>query len=89
MKKRYTDNLENSVCNRIYLESIDLSLIIDVVKKLKPKTSRGHDEISTKLVKESIVNIIQPSPHIINLSFNTGIVPDQLNTAKGIPVYKS
>ena len=66
----YTDYLANSVCNSMYMyfESIDPSVVIDVVKKLKPKTSSGHDEISTKLVKESIVTIIQPLTHIINLS---------------------
>ena len=73
----------------IYLESIDPLLVIDVVKKLKPKTSSWHDEIFTKLVKESIVNIIQPLTHIINLSLNTGIAPDQFKIAKVIPVYKS
>jgi hypothetical protein len=59
-KKKYTDYLENSLSNSMYLESIDPSIVIDVVKKLKPKTSSGHDENSTKLVKETIVNIIQP-----------------------------
>jgi hypothetical protein len=89
LKKHYTDYLANSVCNSMYLESIDPSVVFDVVKKLKPKTSSGHDEISTKLVKESIVTIIQPLTHIINLSLNTGIVPDQLKIAKVIPIYKS
>jgi len=73
----------------IYLESIDPLLVIDVVKKLKPKTSSVHDKISTKLVKESIVNITQPLTNIINLSLNAGIVPDQLKIAKVRAVYKS
>ena len=88
-KKNYTDYLKNSLSNSMYLESIDPSTVIDVVRKLKPKTSSGHDDISTKLVKETIIDIIQPLTHIINRSLNTGIVPDQLKIAKVIPVFKS
>jgi hypothetical protein len=31
--KKYTDYLENSLSNSMYLESIDPSIVIDVVKK--------------------------------------------------------
>jgi len=68
LKKHYTGYLENYVCNSMYLESIDSSLVTDVGKKLKLKTSSGHDEICTKVIKESIVHIIQPLTNIINLS---------------------
>ena len=53
----------------------------DVLKtavKLKNKTSHGHDGISTKLLKESISIIINPITHIINRSFDTGIVPHEM-----------
>jgi len=38
----------------MYLESTDPSLVVDVVKKLKPKTGSVHDEISTKLIANII-----------------------------------
>lgn len=88
-KTNYTDYLKNSLSNSMYLESIDPSHVLEIVKHLKPKTSSGHDDISTKLVKETIINIVQPLTHIINRSLDTGIVPDQLKIAKVIPVYKS
>ncbi len=49
--------------------------IINTTSKLKIKTSSGHDSISTKLLKATIYEIIDPLTHIINQSFETGIVP--------------
>ncbi len=63
-KKNYTDYLENS------LSSIDPSIVIDVVKKLKTKTSSGHDDISTQLVKETIVNISAFNPYYKQIPYH-------------------
>ena len=71
------------------LEHIDHQHIIDAANKLKPKTSSGHDDISTKLMKEAIQNIILPITHIINRSFASGIFPNKVKRAKVIPIYKS
>ena len=49
-----------------------------IANKLKSKLSHGHDDISTKLLKNTITNILQPITHIINLSFNTGVVPQEM-----------
>ena len=43
----------------------------------------GHDNISTKLVKESIWN------NIFNLCFESEIDPDKMKLAKVIPIFKS
>ena len=40
-------------------------------------------------MKATITNIINPITHIINQSLQTGIVPDQMKTAKVVPIYKS
>ena len=60
-----------------------------IANKLKSKLSHGHDDISTKLLKNTITNILQPITHIINLSFNTGLVPQEMKIAKVIPIHKS
>lgn len=88
-KKHFSDFLSNPITNSMFLEPIEESDILNVVKKLKPKTSFGHDGISTKIMKESIINILQPITHIINISLDTGVVPSQLKMAKVIPVFKS
>jgi len=63
--------------------------LINTCRLLKAKTSMGHDNVSTKLLKESIINIATPLTHIFNLSFNSGIVPTQMKLAKVIPIFKS
>lgn len=65
---------------------LEISKIID---KLKPKTSTGIDEISCKLIKQSNTLIIPLLTYIINLSLETGKVPDDMKLAKIIPVYKN
>ena len=52
--------------------------IVKISQKLKPKTSHGHDEISTKTLKLSIPSVLLPLKHIFNKSILTGIVPEQL-----------
>jgi len=44
----------------------------------KPKLSQGYDGISTKLLKETISNILQPITHILNRSFTNGNFPQDL-----------
>jgi len=40
------------------------------------------------LIKEVIGAIVDPLLHIYNLSLNKGIVPEQLKTAKVVPISK-
>jgi hypothetical protein len=88
-KKNYSDFLKNPLTNSMFLEPIDTSHVIEAANKLKPKFSTGHDDISTKLLKETIHIIKSPITHIINTSFNTCIFPDKLKIAKVIPIYKT
>ena len=87
--KQFADFLDQPNPNSMFLEPVESSHISEIVNKLKPKTSFGHDEISTKMIKATLNNILQPFTHIVNRSLATGIVPDQMKIAKVIPVYKS
>ena len=72
----------------MYIETVESNEVISIVNKMKSKTSSGHDSISTKLIKQSINNIIEPLTIIINKSLSTGIIPNQLKIAKVIPIHK-
>jgi len=87
----YTSYLNKStgIYDSIIIEPVDSSYIIETVRKLKSKLSSGHDEISTKLLQETLSEIIVPITHVINRSLDSGIVPDQLKFAKVIPIYKA
>jgi len=69
------------------MEEIDYLFAMNIVKTLKSKIDSGFDEISFKLIKETISNIINPLTRIINRSLNTGIVPNQITLSKIIAVF--
>ena len=59
-----------------------------IIQKLKPKSSYGHDEISTILLKSIAPEIKSVLTLIINQSFCNGIFPDKLKVAKIKPIFK-
>ena len=63
--------------------------ILDSVKGLAPKSSAGYDNISNKILKETILEISTPLAHIFNLSFASGKMPINMKVAKTIPIFKS
>ena len=66
--KHYSEYLANPITNSMLLEPVEPSHIFEIVNKLKPKTSCGHDQISFKMIKDTIQNIAIPLLHIINRS---------------------
>ena len=63
--------------------------LLKTVACLKSKNSSDLNGISTTLIKKCIFSIARPLKHILDLSFSSGIVPDQLKVAKIIPIYKA
>ena len=87
--KTFDKYLPKNFERTMFLDPVLPADVIDVTKKLKPKTSSGSDEISSKLMIKTIDHIVNPITHIINKSFQTGTFPDQLKCAKVIPIYKA
>jgi len=81
--------LPNPLINSMFLEPVLPSTVIETINKLKTKSSFGHDGISTKLIKATIINIVHPLTYIINKSFESGIVPKDMKIAKVIPIFKN
>ena len=81
--------LENSVTNSIYLNPVTPNEILDIVKHFKNKYSSGYDDLNMVTVKKSISCILQPLTYICNLSMETGLFPDNMKTAKVIPLFKA
>ena len=52
------------------------------------KNSSGIDKISTKLLKDIMLQILDPILYLFNLSLTTGFIPDNYKYAKVIPIYK-
>lgn len=81
--------LMRNFANSMFFQSVTQSEIMEIVNSLRPGTAAGHDKIPMWAVKNSINFISEPPTHIINLSVQSGIVPDQMKIARVIPLFKS
>ena len=75
--------------NSIFFEAATETEVIAIVNSLCSGTAAGYDGIPTWSVNKFIGVISKPLTHIINLSLQSGIVPDQLKFARVIPLFKS
>jgi hypothetical protein len=73
----------------MFFTPVTESEVIDIIGSLKNSTSKGHDNISTNIVKECKLEFAPILVHIINCSFCDGCVPNNLKVAKVIPLFKS
>ena len=72
----------------IVLESASEEEVCRIIRSLK-ESCAGHDGIHAKVVKQTYRSFITPLTHIINLSLTHGIFPDQLKTARVVPIFKA
>lgn len=90
---RNRDGVDEDIVHKnsysIFIRGADEKEILDIVKKFKNKKSTDWTEIDMSLVKDIIECIVKPLTHICNQSFQTGIFPSKMKTAKVIPIYKS
>ena len=75
--------------DNFHFSHVHPTLIMKLCSKLKPKTSSGPDHISTKVLKIILPFILDPFCHLLNLSFETGFIPNEFKIAKVVPVFKS
>ena len=54
----YTSFMPDPIKNSMFIEPITSNSIILATSKLKTKLSSGHDDISSKLLKETIFHIV-------------------------------
>ena len=64
----YSDYVGQIKEHSFFFDPIDPYDVSVITSKLKSKISKGHDDISTELVKKSINHISEPISHIINQS---------------------
>ena len=79
---QYSYFLLNPLPHSMFIDPVTPSDVIYTVSKLISKSSYGHDEISAKLLKMTIKNVIAPIIHIMKMSLSTGVVPDQMKIAQ-------
>ena len=85
----YTQYLNNTVINSIFIQPTTKYEIEKIIANLKNKNSSGHDKISNKYLKLLRYEISTPLEIIFNKSIQDGIVPDRMKITHITPIHKS
>jgi len=72
----------------MYMNPTDPDEILCIINNLKPKSSSGPDNISSKLLKLLKHQVNIPISILINKSITSGIFPEILKVAKVVPMHK-
>ena len=84
----YEDYLQNPVQDHFKFRSVTIETVIKTIESLKPKASKGADNISNKILKYIKYEIASILSKFMNMIFEQGIFPDILKIAKVIPIHK-
>ena len=77
--------LSGSYPSSFFIDAVTQNELENEIANMKPNKSSRCDDINTKIAKE----ISKPLAHIFNLSFLSGIIPDNLKVALVTPIFKS
>ena len=84
----FRDYLTSQFSCRFAFYSIGNTETLRIIKNMKTSHSRGHDGISSELLKLIADDISKYITLIINQSLHSGIFPDILKIAKVTPIHK-
>ena len=62
--------------------------ILKYLNNLSANKATGLDDIPSRFVRDSASVITCPLTHVINLSIIQGIVPDNLKSARPVPLFR-
>ena len=91
----YTTNIHtyiNNILNNpspIYLNPTTKTELTILINSLQNKTSKGHDDISNRMLKVLHTSIVDPLQIIFNKSLTEGCFPDLMKYVDVVPLYKS
>ena len=84
----YRNYLTNDIRCNFAFHLIDNNATMRIIKNTKISTSKGHDGISSELLKLITNDISKCITVIINQPLTSGIFPNSLKTAKVTPIFK-
>ncbi len=79
---------KNKDSNKLNLSCVSEGFVENEFMQLYPNKSTGLDGISPRFLRDGATVLKAPITHVINQSIQSGIVPDDLKTAKVIPLFK-
>ena len=83
-----SDYLKQDIVGELYLDPVTEDEVDKIISNFR-ESAAGWDELKPTVVKSVRHCIASPLSHICNLSFVTGIFPDELKIANVVPIFKS
>ena len=75
--------------NSFYINPTTEQEVYSIMSKINVNKSSGPEGLHPRYIRDMSNLIALPMAHIINLSIEAGIVPDQLKVARVVPLYKA
>ena len=85
----FSDHLNGNYAENLFMFPTCEAEILHTTTNLKASTSKGFDNISTKMLKQTMKEVATPLAHIVNISLSHGIFPNDMKLAKIVPIFKS
>ena len=82
----YADTLDP--INRFNLTKVTPEQMSTLLKSVNAGKATGLDNIPARFVKDGTIVISKPLCHIFNMSVNSGVFPNELKSARVVPLYK-
>ena len=84
----YSYYLKKNITSSFSFSTVDSEAVLKILKQFKPKTSKGVDGVSMKILKSVSSILLEPLTLLINQSLMTSIFPSKLKIAKIMPLLK-
>ena len=85
----FSKYLTHNYLNSMFLDPITEFEVQNEMNNLNSNKSPGYDGLSARTIKQVSKEVSKPLAHIFNLTFTTGIIPEQIKTSLVTPVFKS
>ena len=90
IKLKYNDYLNDINCeSTMFVAPANEQEVLNIVSRFINKSSEDVNGLSMKVIKYIAHVIVKPLTYICNLSLKTGVFPNDLKTAKVLPMFKS
>ena len=86
--KRLFKTFKKECCNSFFINPVQESEIEKLINNLNQNKSLGPCSIPVKILQKHVDVLKQPLTYLINLSFQQGIFPEALKTARVTPIFK-
>ena len=85
----FSDYLNGHYAAHLFMFPTCEAEILHTTTNLKASTSEGHDNVSTKLLKQIVKEVATPLDHTVIILVSHGMFPNDMKLANIVPIFKN